>query len=212
LYITQVNSFEIAVMRILIKRHKPVSISYLAEGFPNNSEDFVLEAIGNLFKSGYILYPYLEKKDHITYNNEKRKEILKILDPLPQRVVETGELPETNEKMKHALPVNEKKTSNNKRWHYYISTQQHGSKIALGISVLVIGIVSVFSSTISTADVYQNFGLFGSHYNHNVPYATGISENIRRNHALFNPQYWRTEESVNNNILSLRNSLPNCNV
>lgn len=150
------NNFEIAVMRILIKRHKPVSISYITEGFPDDSEDFVLEAIGNLCKSGHILYPYIEKKDHITYNCEKRKEILKILDPLPHIVLETGELPDTNQKMKRTLSVNDKKTSNNnQRWQYHISTHRHGSKIALVISVLVIGIVSIFSNTISTADVYQ---------------------------------------------------------
>jgi hypothetical protein len=207
-----VNNFEIAVMRILIKRHKPVSISYIIEGFPDDSEDFVLEAIGNLFKSGYILYPYLEKKDHITYKNEKKREILKILDPLPHIVLDTGELPDTNQKMKHTVSVNEKKMSNNQQWQYHISTHQHGSKIALVISVLVIGIVSIFSNTISTADVYQNIVLLGSHYNHNVPHTTGISENMRRNHALYNPQFSRTEGYANTKVLLLSNSVQNCNV
>ena len=206
------NNFEIAVMRILIKRHKPVSISYITEGFPDDSEDFVLEAIGNLFKSGYILYPYLEKKDHITYNNEKRKEIVKILDPFPHIVLDTGELPDNNQKMKHALSVNEKKTSNNPQWQHHISIHRHGSKIALVISVLVIGIVSIFSSTISTADVYQNIVLLGSHYNHNVPHATGVFVKLRGNHVLYNPQVWSTEAYTNTKVLLLSDSVQNCNV
>lgn len=199
-------------MRILIKRHKPVSISYITEGFPDDSEDFVLEAIGNLFESGYILYPYPEKKDHITYNNEKRKEIVKILDPLPHIVLDTGELPNNNQKMKHATSVNEKKTSKNPQWQHHFSIHRHGSKVALVISVLVIGIVSIFSNTISTADVYQNIVLLRSHYNHNVPHTTGISENMRRNHALYNPQFWRTEAYANTKVLLRSDSVQNCNV
>jgi hypothetical protein len=162
-----VNIFEIAILRIVIKRQKPLSISSLIEGFPNDSEDFVLQAINDLVRVGYIRYLYVGKMDHITYNEQKRKEILTIIDPLPELGIERQEEWLSSKKEPKRTPSTTNKKNNYKgRWYDTYNTQQHVGKAALVMSMIVIGVVSIFSTAIPTADVYQNFRLSGSDYYH----------------------------------------------
>jgi hypothetical protein len=204
---------------MLVKMQNPVSVPYLVEGFPNNSEDFVLWAIGNLLKSGFILYPYNEKRDYITYNKEKRKEILKIIDPLPDLGTETGQLssvPKQEVKQQPASTTDRKKSTNNKRW-YYMHKQHYLAKIALGISILAIGVIIIFGSTTPTSNVYQRFGLFGAHYYHHNYYpfnSIGVYYDPLTNHSSYNPQYLKIEDTTGNSILLYlpHKSLNNCNV
>lgn len=79
------NSFEIAILRILIKRnHQPIAIHSLIEGFPDGSEKQVIDAISNLENFEFITvfsgFPIEEK--YVAYNQEKKQEILKVIDPL----------------------------------------------------------------------------------------------------------------------------------
>jgi hypothetical protein len=163
-----VNSFEIAIMRILIKRQKPIPISYVTEGFPNDSEDFVLEAIRNLLSLGYISCSHIEKS-HITYNKEKRREILRIIDPLPELLIEKEEEKELSVHKKENY-ISASNNSKNEDGRWYHASTKHASvrKIALVASMLVFGIVIIFSTAISTEDVYQDFKSIdtGYHYHH----------------------------------------------
>jgi hypothetical protein len=79
------NKFEISILRILAKKHNPMRIFSLIEGFPDYHIDNILLALLNLSYQGYILF-----SDHnntpevrIFLNNDRRKEVLKIIDPLP---------------------------------------------------------------------------------------------------------------------------------
>jgi hypothetical protein len=79
------NRFEVSVLRILAKKQNPMRISSLVEGFPDYYLDNILLALSNLSYQGYILF-----SDHnnapevyIYLNNDRRKEVLKIIDPLP---------------------------------------------------------------------------------------------------------------------------------
>ena len=215
-----VNSFEVAILRMLVKMQKPVSIPYLVEGFPNNSEGFVLWAIGNLLNSGFISYPYNEKRDYIIYNKDKRKEILKIIDPLPDQETETGQLssvPKQEVKQQPVLTTERKKNSNEKRW-YYMHKLHCPAKIVLGMSILFIGIVIIFGSTTPTSNVYRHFGLFGAYYYHHnyYPfYSMGIYYDPLTNHSFYNPQYLKTDETTVGNSMLLylpHKSSNNCNV
>ncbi len=197
------NSFEIAIMRIIIKKQKPVPISCIIEGFPNNSEDFVLEAIRNLFKLGYVLYPYNEN-DYITSNKEKRKEILRIIDPLPQLQIEREEL--STHKAESNVETSINKRKNDDKRHYYTYAKQLAvGTIALVICVLIFGIVSIFSTAVITEDVYQNFKVSGN-YNINKinhfsdSYGIGMLDNTTKNHGLYYSPYFKTGGSDNVNF------------
>ena len=138
--------YNLCFLRIVIKKHNPIPISCLIEGFPNNSE--VLEAITNLFSLGYISYPSSEKND-ITYNKERRKEILRIIDPLPQLQIERQELsaPQVEDNLETSL---KKRKDDNKRYYYAFAKYSGVGRIAVVMWVLIFGIVSIFSTAVST--------------------------------------------------------------
>ena len=81
------NTFEVAILRILIKRNQyPIAIHSLIEGFPDGSETSVIGALYNLVDSKFISKVYGEplEEEYIIYNIEKKNEILKIIDPLQE--------------------------------------------------------------------------------------------------------------------------------
>jgi hypothetical protein len=85
------NSFETAILRILVKRNlRPIAIHNLIEGFPDGSEDKVNYAISNLENLELISilsgFPIEEK--YVIYNHDKKQEILKIIDPLYSKINE----------------------------------------------------------------------------------------------------------------------------
>jgi hypothetical protein len=75
-----VNIYEIAVLRILVKKHHPMKVSNLVNGFPDNSGDNVLQAISKLHFLGYISV-YDTPVQYISLSKDTRKEVLKIVNP-----------------------------------------------------------------------------------------------------------------------------------
>ena len=206
------NNFEIAILRMLVKMQKPVSILYLVRGFPNDSEDFVLWAVGNLLKSGFILYPDNEKRNCIIYNKQKRKEILKIIDPLPASEAEIGQSlsihkQQAKPQQQPALTTNRKVGSNNKRL-YSLHRQSYHARIALTISILSIGSVIILGSTTPTSSVYQHFGLFGASYRHSYSPVVVYYDQF----GVYSPK--TDETNAGNRVLLYlpHKSVENCNV
>jgi hypothetical protein len=77
------NKFEMSIIRILAKKQDAVRISSLIEGFPDYYLEQVLSAISSLNYRGYILFSDLNTSHIRVYlNQEKREEVLKIIDPL----------------------------------------------------------------------------------------------------------------------------------
>jgi hypothetical protein len=199
-----VNRFEVAILRIVIKSQKPLSICSLIEGFPNDYEDFVLQAINNLVKAGYIRHLYVEKMDRITYNTQKRKEILTIIDPLPELEIERQEKRLASKKeIKHVDSITNKKNNDNGRWYYTNNNiQRYVGNSALVMSVMIIGVVSIFSTAIPTADVYQNFRLSERNYyhpnnNHHLLYSPHviIPENSTKNdNGFYSPEFLKDQD------------------
>jgi hypothetical protein len=157
--IYRVNRFEIAIMRIIFKRQRPISVSYITEGFPTGSETFVLEAISKLLHLGFISY---NESGRITYNKEKKREILRIIDPLPEPQIK--KLTDPTEQISNGLSYARKNDIN--RGHLFHIRHTTIEKVALVMSVLFFGIVSLLSSAISTGDVYQHIRMVGVHYYH----------------------------------------------
>jgi hypothetical protein len=78
------NRFEMSIVCILAKKRDAVRISSLVEGFPDYYLEQVLLAISSLNYRGYILFSDLNTPHTRVYlNQEKREEVLKIIDPLP---------------------------------------------------------------------------------------------------------------------------------
>jgi hypothetical protein len=75
-----VNTFEVAILRILVKRQQSLKLSVLVSGFPDDCEDSVLSAISSLRLNGYILLDDYRPNGYVSINRERRKEILQIVD------------------------------------------------------------------------------------------------------------------------------------
>jgi hypothetical protein len=218
-----VDSFEIAILRMLVKMQKPVSIPYLVEGFPNNSEDFVLWAIDNLLKSGFISYLDNQKRDCIMYNKQKRREILKIIDPLPDFRTERGQFysipKEELKEQKHVLTTDRKKRNDNNKELYCLQKHRYHVRIALAVSLISIGSVIILGSMTPTSSIYRHFGLLSVYYYHHDYYpsyniAVFYGQLANHSHSLYNTKYLKTEEIPpdNNVLLYLTQSSQNCNV
>lgn len=75
------NSYEIAILRMLVKRQAPIKVSDLISGFPDNSGGRVLHAISNLHSSGYVLVHGAPFDGYLLLTKEKRREAMKIISP-----------------------------------------------------------------------------------------------------------------------------------
>jgi hypothetical protein len=75
------NPYEIAILRILVKRQAPIKVSDLISGFPDDSGGRVLHAISNLHSSGYVLVHGAPFDGYLLLTKDKRKEAIKIISP-----------------------------------------------------------------------------------------------------------------------------------
>ena len=73
------NAFEVAILRVLIKRQQPMKLSALVNGFPDDSEDNVFSAISSLKLHGYIILNDYQPHGYVSINRDRRKEILQIV-------------------------------------------------------------------------------------------------------------------------------------
>jgi hypothetical protein len=74
-----VNSYEVGILRILVKRQAPIKISDLISGFPDNSQGNVLHAISNLHSLGYVLIYGDYFSGYLLLTKEKRREAIDII-------------------------------------------------------------------------------------------------------------------------------------
>ena len=141
------NTFEIAVLRILIKRQQqPLKLSVLVSGFPDDCEDSVLSAISSLRLQGYIMLDDYQPNGYVSINRERRKEILQIVDsdinsnnPIGPHIKEeyTG------------TPLKEKRNFGQIIARYPIS--QAIGAVAIS-SLLIVGLVIALGSSVSTTN------------------------------------------------------------
>lgn len=73
------NSYEVGILRILVKRQAPIRISDLISGFPDNSQGNVLHAISNLHSLGYVLIYGDYFPGYLLLTKEKRREAIEII-------------------------------------------------------------------------------------------------------------------------------------
>ncbi len=73
------NSYEVGILRILVKRQAPIKIPDLISGFPDNSQGNVLLAISNLHSLGYVLIYGDYFPGYLLLTKEKRREAIEII-------------------------------------------------------------------------------------------------------------------------------------
>jgi hypothetical protein len=139
-----VNTFEVAILRILIKRQQPLKLSALVSGFPDDCEDGVLSAVSNLRLQGYIMLNEYQPNGYVSFNRERRKAILQILDPDINS--DKLEAPHTKENHNNT-PINEKKSFGHLIPQYPIS--QAVRTIAIS-SLLIVGFAIALGSSMPT--------------------------------------------------------------
>jgi hypothetical protein len=157
------------------------------------------------------------------YTKQKRKEILKIVDPLPDLGAERGQfysIPEQELKeQKHVLTTDGKKGNDSNKELYCLQKHRYHVRIALTISLLSIGSVIILGSMTPTSSIYRHFSLLSAYYYHhdyypsyNIAVFYGQLEN--HSYSIYNTKPLKTEEIApdNNVLLYLTQSLQNCNV
>jgi hypothetical protein len=86
-----VNTYEIAILRILVKQHHPIKISTLVDGFPDHSDDNVLQAVSNLHFLGYVSVSEFHSSKYICLCKDMTKEVLKIVNPNLDKVYQAAQ-------------------------------------------------------------------------------------------------------------------------
>jgi hypothetical protein len=140
-----VNTFEVAVLRVLVKRQQPLTLSALVNGFPDDSEDNVLSAISSLKLQGYLVLEDYQPNGYVSINKARRKEILQIVDSdIHSHKLEASH---TKESYYSSIPSKEKKSFGQIITGYSIS--QAIKAIAIS-SLLIFGVAIAVGSSMPT--------------------------------------------------------------
>jgi len=142
-----VNTFEVAVLRVLVKRHEPLKLSILVNGFPDDCENDVLAAISQLKLDGYVTLSDYQPDGYVSISKDRRREILQIVgsDIYPRKV----DLP---------APSEEKKSP-----RYRTPPQIRTVTIA---SLFVFGIVAVLIPTVPATSTDTEFVVHHHNFDH----------------------------------------------
>jgi hypothetical protein len=139
-----VNTFEVAVLRVLIKRQQPLKLSTLVSGFPDDSEDNVLSAISSLKLQGYLVLDDYQPNGYVSINRRRRKEILQIVDSdIHLRKFESPHVEE-----KDGIPIPGKKSPLKVTTRHLITP---GIRTVAVSSLLIVGLVSAIGISLPAA-------------------------------------------------------------
>ncbi|HET6780368.1 MAG TPA: hypothetical protein VFH09_04280 [Nitrososphaera sp.] len=153
------NTFEVAVLRVLIKRQQSLRLSTLVNGFPDNCEDNVLSAISNLKLQGYIILHDYQPNGSVSINRERRKEILQIVDS----EIYSSKLGAPHAKEKSGVPIKERKSLTQLATRYPISQGIRAIGIA---SLLIVGLVSALGISMPTTSPDTEFVAYHQYIRH----------------------------------------------
>lgn len=138
------NTFEVAVLRVLIKRQQPLKLSTLVNGFPDDSEDNVLSAVASLKFQGYLVLDDYQPNGYVSINRERRKEILQIVDS----DIRLHKFQSPHVKEKDGVPIPGKKSPLQVTARH-LNTR--GIRAVAVSSLLIIGLVSAIGFSLPTA-------------------------------------------------------------
>ena len=181
------NTFEVAVLRILIKRQQPLKLSALVNGFPDDCEDGVLSAVSSLRLQGYIMLNDYQPNGYVSLNRERRKHILQILDPDINS--DKFEALHTKEEDHNSVPIKEKKSFGKLIPRYPIS--QAVRTIAIS-SLLIVGFAIALGSSMPTTSpdtesVAYHHQYMPSHKKWDVAYGADDHDGIMNSTSSYTP-------------------------
>lgn len=199
-HILFVDRVELAILRILFKKQNPTRTCSLIEGFPDDSKANVLLAISTLNNLGYISlsghYPY----EYILLNKDRRKEIIRILDPSVQLPYSLHELTIQNvtlnkEMIYHAQASKSFKITTTKK-EGERNTGSHFGYVLAATFIFIFGFMSIIGLALPANNFdNQNFGSPSLLYPH-------ISQkHFFSNGDYLNSYHWHSDK-MNNNGLS----------
>lgn len=145
------NSFEISILRILLKRNgRPIPVFALIEGFPNDSERYVINAINHLKDLGYvnILPGFPKEEEYISFNPMRKTDILKLVYPTtePKEIKHSvSKIPYSLLKSKSQNPI-----SSPSRFKHKLVTSKNSVMIVMTLAVILVA--SPLASQIPTAN------------------------------------------------------------
>jgi hypothetical protein len=139
-----VNTFEIAILRVLIKRQQPLKLSTLVNGFPDDSEDNVLSAISSLKLQGYVMLDDYQPNGYVSINKARRKEILQIVDSN----IHSHKFESPHVEEKDGISTPRKKSRHEITARHYIAP---GIRTVGISSLLIVGLVSAIGISLPTA-------------------------------------------------------------
>ena len=141
------NTFEVAVLRVLIKRQQPMKLSALVNGFPDDSEDNVLSAVSTLKLQGYLVVDDYQPNGYVSINKARRKEILQVVDSdIHSREFETPLVKEKDDDSSISVP--ERKSPRQVAARHKIAP---GIRTIAFSSLLIVGLVSAIGISLPTA-------------------------------------------------------------
>lgn len=141
------NTFEVAVLRVLIKRQQPMKLSALVNGFPDDSEDNVLSAVSTLKLQGYLVVDDYQPNGYVSINKARRKEILQVVDSdIHSREFETPIVKEKDDDSSISVP--ERKSPRQVAARHKIAP---GIRTIAFSSLLIVGLVSAIGISLPTA-------------------------------------------------------------
>ena len=138
------NTFEVAVLRVLIKRQQPLKLSTLVSGFPDDSEDNVLSAVASLKFQEYLVLDDYQPNGYVSINRERRKEILQIVDS----DIRLHKFQSPHVKEKDGVPIPGRKSPLQVTVRH-LNTR--GIRAVAVSSLLIIGLVSAIGFSLPTA-------------------------------------------------------------
>jgi hypothetical protein len=183
-----VNTFEVAVLRILIKRQQPLKLSALVNGFPDDCEDGVLSAVSSLRLQGYIMLNDYQPNGYVSLNRERRKHILQILDPDINS--DKFEALHTKKEENHnSISIKEKKSFGKLIPRYPIS---HAVRTIAISSLLIIGFAIALGSSMPTTSpdtesVADHHNYMPPHKKLSVAYGTHDNDGIMNSTSSHTP-------------------------
>ena len=154
------NTFEVAVLRILIKRQQPLKLSALVGGFPDDCDDSILSAISSLKLQGYVILEDYQPEGYVSINKERRKEILQIVDS--NIYLHESEASHTREN--YSATVKEKKGFARLVGRHPIS---QGIRAIAISSLLVFGLISAIVASTPTTSPDTEFVTYPQHAYYN---------------------------------------------
>jgi hypothetical protein len=201
-----VNRFELAILRILVKRQDSLRVSSVIEGFPDYYLDHVLLAMSNLNYRSYIFFSTYDSVVHISLNADKRREVLEIVDPFSD--------PQNSAKSEQVDPVafhhqNADTNAKNKKGKRFFTAIKSPLTIqsAAVVCFFILGSMSLVG-VLPAGDNFTNLN-----FNHGIPIKQipMVFERASHQHELSKYQWYSSDDLATNHTLFAGHNHPGMN-